>query len=133
MAEVGNGGYGGADDEYWLDKEAEKKVQARFAELPEYDLFSDNPDRELLVRPNLETWCAEQVNDWLVVKDAKKLLKKVATYRSSENAIYTWSSKVKPTPDNIQQLREIGSFKEDDVVLNELPIDEVVGYLRAAS
>lgn len=73
VAAVSNHGHGGCDMVYWSDKAAEAKITAHFAAMPKRDTGMTLRDEPFMMQPDLESWCHEQVTDFLILRDTKRL------------------------------------------------------------
>lgn len=78
-AVVGNEGHGGCNYERFDDPEVEKRVRAHFAAMPEVvQTVGSSPVHTFQMQPDLESWCGEQVEQFLVLREAKKHARKAA-------------------------------------------------------
>ncbi len=80
----------------------------------------------------LEIVIGELVNDFLVMKDLKKSLKKLC-YLNEENKICELAAKHKPTEKNQTDIKNCSWWNDSNILLNELPIDEALKAFRSAA
>lgn len=73
VAVVSNHGHGGCDNQQWLDKAAEAKITAHFAAMPKEATGMTLHEEPFMFQPDLESWCANQVTDFLILRDTKRL------------------------------------------------------------
>lgn len=131
---VKNDGHGGPDFFWPLVRDTGKhmelddRITAINAELGKEQIDIDGTGK-YMIENSLELEIAERMTEWLVLKDAKKLLKKVA-YLGDDGEIYTLKSKYKPTPETIEGLKKASWWKDSYQVLNEQPIEKVVEALK---
>lgn len=79
------------------------------------------------LEPSLETVCGDLLDTFLLRKDFKNVLKKIAMLRPDGNVV-TYPAKVKPTPENIAKAKEINpNFR----CLNTMPEDEAFAIYSA--
>jgi|GEM_PF-6443495 len=83
VADVSNRGQGGCDEQHWIDRDAEAKISAHFASLPEKEVtFGES---SFMVKPDLESWCGEELDVWLILQQVSRIArKKVALAKGSE-------------------------------------------------
>ena len=74
----------------------------------------------------LEIVIGDLVSQWLTDKDIKKMLRKIAYVKNGQ--IYTLPAKFKPVAEHLEGVQKASWWKEDYVLLNTLPIEEVRGY-----
>ena len=75
---------------------------------------------------NVDIFVSDMVNDVLVTKDVKKMLKKVAIF--DEGKVYTYN--VAPSHSKIRT--EIAKKYPKAIILNDLPISEAVEIYAGA-
>lgn len=125
---VQNDGSGGPDNFWPLKTEPGaqvgfyKRVKEIEAELAKEKVDVDGTGK-YWVENSLEIEVGNRVNEWLNLKEAKKLLKKVA-YRKPGGEIFTCN--LAPTEDNLAKVKRQKWWSDDFVMLNTLPIEEVV-------
>jgi hypothetical protein len=78
---------------------------------------------------DLDIVIGDLLNDYLVEKDAKKLVKKVC-YIGNDGNIYSMPTKIKPTEAVLAAIKKQKWWKKSYVLLNEMPIEKVVEYLK---
>lgn len=84
VAEVSNHGHGAPDEQYWHDREAEKKIYAHFAALPKQEV-SLGGGRSFMCQPELDSWCADELGIYLAMKQITGLTsKKVVLFKGAE-------------------------------------------------
>jgi hypothetical protein len=141
VAQVSNQGFGGCDSQDFDSSDIEKAVNDYFKTLPKRIITMGKSGHEVFGEPieldaDLESWCSDQVCEWLIVKDAKKMLKKFHYFRKSDKQIY--SIKVsggkshKLTPVLISNVKKAKWWSDDCICLNELPLNEVIQYMKEA-
>jgi hypothetical protein len=75
----------------------------------------------------LELVVGDLVNDWLIDREIKKILKKVA-YVNDKGELFTLAAKYKPTAQNIEGVQKAAWWKPEYKILNGLPVDEIRQY-----
>jgi len=128
VAKVGNDGHGGPDRVYETNKETMKAVYAYIDSLPkEVTDIKESDGTFWEMDQSLETICGNLVNDFLVLRDVKKALKRVIYTKPNSTDIWELKPKWKPTPDFLAEFK-----KENPTyrILNSLPVDEVVKIWR---
>ena len=75
--------------------------------------------------PNcLEFVVGDLINAHLVIKDVRKCLKRVSYV--SDGALYQLPAKLKPTPENLAKVKQTSWWKDSDVMLNDMHLDDAV-------
>jgi hypothetical protein len=69
---VANRGHGGADEQRIDDAQIAKDIDAYFASLPKEHTHLEMNGEPFMVQPDLESWCHDQITDYLTLKDIKK-------------------------------------------------------------
>ncbi|MFK5948098.1 MAG: hypothetical protein QM500_04940 [Methylococcales bacterium] len=82
----------------------------------------------LNIKEDLEWVVSTLINDWLELKELKKVLKKPTAYNPEDNSIVQWNTSFKPN-----MVEEINKKWPHYVVMNELPQDEALLLFRKAS
>ena len=120
LAIVSNEGHGGADEHYPHPKCAGnfrakmRDVEEYFENLPLAEIgLIDDDGKPVLSQPDLESWCIDQINDWLTVKDIKRKLRSHILFTiAGKSGIY--QSNKRPNP------------SRNATILNDLTIAEIV-------
>jgi len=68
------------------------------------------------------------VTRFQIEKEAQKLMKRVSYVK--DGAIYQLQAKHKPTADVLKAVKDAKWWKDDYIMLNELPVSEVVKYIK---
>ena len=125
---VSNGGHGGCDDVYYLDRRDEGAVEAYIKTLPQrtHESESDGHPVKISGDTTLETVCGELVNDWLVSKDLKAILRKKVLALKDDGKLYTYKV-IEPDKERVTRSAErVAKFENTVKVLNLLPFDEAL-------
>jgi len=115
---VDNAGMGGCDNVFPLDggwsavKELEKAIKEA------------NPDL------NLEIICANLLEEFLVKKDFKRVMKKIAFIKPNEKGIFTMPPRYKPAAAVIAQIKEEAFWAKDVIFLHDLPESEALEVFK---
>lgn len=138
VAAVSNHGHGGCDNQHWFDRAAEAVITAHFKAMPERDTGMELDGKPFMMQDDLETWCAEQVNEFLVMRDYKRTLsRKVVT----TNGITEWSWKCKPAelskvvrgkdgqPTTMRDYILKNSAEAGTVIVNEMTPDQLAAHI----
>ena len=116
---VSNQGHG-CDDVYYLDRRDEGAVEAYIKTLSQWTHECESGDT------TLETVCGEILDDWLVSKDLKTLLRKKVMALKDDGKIYTYKV-IKPNKERVTRSAErVAKFENTVKVLNLLPFDEAL-------
>lgn len=128
FAIVSNQGHGGCDyqdpDERWLKANERGTFQAEITKVNAH-LASTKPIESgeradgstWTIKYDLESWCSEQITKWLVTKDFKKIIKKVAML--DDGKLYTLNAV--PTDANVAIMQKKYPKAQ---FLNAMPFDE---------
>jgi len=87
------------------------------------------PHTEDALKPDIETVCDDLLTEWLVQRDIKNSLRKVCTYDRVNNSVNLWGT-VKD--DKAQVVAYLKKAHPEEVILNGLPMAEVIAYFRKA-
>jgi hypothetical protein len=131
FAEVSNEGHGGSDNVYpikgasndpaFREKLAEIEAQLK-AENPDYEAFGTKLDF------TLESWCARELDTYLLLKQLRADLKKKVLAKYGDGNVYQWKN---PEPSKRAGLIAwIKGKHPEAVILNELPENEVLAIYR---
>lgn len=135
--QASNDGHGGCNSYYPLNgKDNWKEVDALVVSIngwlkdqgPVKSSISQDP--AFLLYKDLDWVISDLVTAKLYEKDAKRITKKIAFFDGENIRVY--AAKFKPTEDNLNQVRDI-LRERGHVLLNDLPIEDVVGYLKRAA
>ena len=127
FAEVSNRGHGAMDDVrpfqggYQAVNALNKRIAATY---PKWGSEFD-PKKGDTLDSTLEIICGGLVNDWLAIKEAKKILRKISAL-DEEGDLVQWPAKLKPTPENIARVR--AKFPEY-TILNDLHIEDAAAFI----
>lgn len=122
---VKNDGHGGCDDYFPLDGQNGKELWEQIRKINE-ELGKETISWEHgTLQNNLELVVDDLLVNWLKQGDARKLLRKIA-YIGEDGKTFTLSAKVKPTESNLAAVQKASWWKKDYVLLNNMPIEEVV-------
>ena len=125
-ATVGNEGHGGCDYQYPKDKALFDKALLDVVQIKGYRDWDSPYDA-------LESWCCNQVNDYLAAKDLKRLLsKRVLFTEPGMPGIYqTQCAKNKATKERWLELYEREQARGDKKqILNLLPFDTALKLFK---
>jgi len=129
-----NDGRGGCTDFYPLNDGSPKETRALVEKIEAHlktllpHVFGDN-DQYSVVQ-NLECVVGDLVNDWLEMKDIKRVLKKISYIKNG--GLYQVSQKgFKPTVENIAKVKKAPWWKSDNVCLNELSAEDALKAYRS--
>jgi hypothetical protein len=76
IADVGNRGHGGCDEQHWLNPNARPEIEAHFAALPKEATGYQIEGVEVMSQPDLESWSNEQVEHFVLLKTIKAACRK---------------------------------------------------------
>lgn len=125
VGKVGNNGHGGCDHEYVEDHEGWAAMQAYIDSIPaEYDEVL-----EFDYKRDLEGFCADIMNNWLVLKDLKKALNKKALITNPAGEVMEMGYKGRKKPDERLFDHAKKQFPEG-TLLNTLPIEDALKLYR---
>ena len=141
FAEVNNDGRGGCDDVYPLNNHRRediaswrKRLQVIEAHLAKTDIVTTikNPDGTFWTYPNnLESECAELMNQYHQKNEVKKILRRVS-YLKPDGNLYQLLAKYKPTPATIGSVKACGWFTDDCIMISGRTPDDAHKVLTAA-
>ena len=84
---------------------------------------------DFTLKNSLELVVGKLMNEWLKLREVKKILKKI-TYIGQNGNVYTLpNAKIKPTKDNLKKIQQASWWKNSYVILNDLPIEKVMAYM----
>lgn len=120
---VGNQGHGGCDDEHRTDPEVWAAMEAYIKTLPmRKPDWLDEEDHEGFPA-SLEVICGGLVNEWLVTKDLKRLLKsRVVFIRDGK----TFQTNKAPNAAALAKWVAEYDAKKDCITLNSLPLANAI-------
>ena len=133
VAIVSNDGHGGCDRDYDHPKfkgdyrATMKAVHDYFKTLPKTDPCEWMPDG---MEQQLEFWCADQVNEFLSVRELKRKFKSHVVYqRKGTGALY--QTKYHPTVTKGEWIidKQAGMTRR---ILNDMPFDEALALWKAS-
>lgn len=122
FANVSNDGHGGADHIHPISgtykdvDELNERIKKTF---PTHERWGKTFTKDI------EWICADLVNEWLDKQFLKKALKKISFLKENEQGLFYLPAKFKPTPQNIEKLKEAYKGKKI-TILNELPFDDAL-------
>ena len=126
---VSNQGHGGGNDYRPLDSGLHYQPTRDFVNLinqelskeilPEYDISND-----------LDIVIGDLVNDKLVEKDVKRMLKRVTFFDGTH--VRQLATKYKPTPDVMERFKNSERWKSSYILLNELSLKDATKIYRTA-
>lgn len=125
FAFVENDGHGGADNVYPLNNLPVEDLPAWRENLAVIEAWLLQTHRT-----DLECCCTDLVTQWLMEKDAKRILRKIA-YLKDDGDVYT-IRKAKPTAENLAKLQQCTWWKPSYVLLNTLPKHEAIARIIKA-
>lgn len=76
VADVANRGHGGCDEQHWRDAKARAEIEAHFAAMPTMPPDNRFDGGSFQLQPDLELWCGEQVERFVVLKVIKAACRK---------------------------------------------------------
>lgn len=127
IAVVSNQGHGGCDSQHFINREVETKVNEYFKSLPKESAYG------MEFEQSLEGFCGDQVNNFLMIKDLQRLLKKKNTLIiSSERGIFTKCFKA-TTQLPLELMIKNAKIKENEVILNSLDFDKALELYKTAA
>lgn len=133
IADVGNHGHGGPDHVHARKghETALAKVEAYFKTLPPLPTEYKMPDGSPMeLTQDLELWCGTQVDDFIVLKDMRRALKrKVLIQKDGKIMEYSWKGLKEVTPKHVEHIR---AKHPEAVILNSLPEVEALRIYKAA-
>lgn len=128
FATVRNDGHGGCDMVDPLGKVTHEDIRKLDATIKKtFPKITDLiPGKEL--DTDLECLCSELVNAFLSKKEYKKILRRVSYIK--DGSIYQMPAKVKPTKENLAEIKRVAPWAKGITFLNELPEEEAFELLR---
>lgn len=87
-------------------------------------------DPNILMGRNLEIVVGELMNDYLTRLQLKRVLKKIAYFDPKDDGVYTMPASRKPTKANLELIKKAKWWNKDNILLNELPADKALEYLK---
>jgi hypothetical protein len=130
VAEVGNSGHGGPDDLHVIDEQALQEVGEYLLPLSQksysdwckkHGLEEKHTDRRnTSIDDAIEWFCCKQVNEWLLKKDLKKMLRKV-TALDKKGQLVQWKKPRAVQMTIKEYAKHIQEQKPDVQVLNLMP------------
>jgi len=126
---VSNRGYGGCDDYEPLGKMTQQQMYDKLEEInnelkKETVYFGENNEHSLT--NDLELVTGDLMNQYHTDKDIKRTLKKMAYVKDGS----IWTSKALPTPENLVGIKRAKWWKDEYILLNGLPIEEIRQYFK---
>ncbi len=124
---VSNDGQGGCDHRYSVKGSPDDmfaRLEAIDEELGKTKIKFDFGDLD----NSLELIVGDLMTKHLIDKDIKKSLKKICYFNSDE--IYTLQAKYKPTPANIEAVKQCDWWKPDSIILNGKSVEECRQYFK---
>lgn len=136
IAQVSNSGQGGSDCQDFVNREVERIVNNYYRSLPKKIITMSKSGHGVFGEPfevseSLEGFCNDSVFEWLLLREAKKLLKKFHYIRKSDMEIRTITGKHIVNAALIANVKKSKWWSDDCVCLNELELDEVIKYMKA--
>ena len=127
---VTNDGWGGCDS-YYKVKGGVANPNLYAAQIDE-ELAKEEIESEFGGLTNsLEIVVGNLVNEYLAAKEIKKVFRRICYVKDDCNhgEYYRAPARVKPNADGFAQLRRQAWWRNDYVILNELPADELKKYI----
>ena len=125
FATVENNGHGGCDNVHPINggwdaiKELEERIKETYPRI-ELEYFEDG------LEPSLEIICGDLVNDFLLKKEFKKVMRRISYIKPNERGIYQLPAKYKPTPEMIAQVKEKAPWAKGVTFLADLSESEAM-------
>lgn len=82
----------------------------------------------MTIENDLDIVTTDLVTEFLVRKDIKKSLRKICYLRDGD--VWSCPAKLKPTPENIERVRNAKWWKPDYQILNNMAIDKLIPIFR---
>lgn len=141
VAVVGNDGHGGCDrvDPVKHDaasiaifKGAIEKITAHFEAQPEKDTGIQNGDgTPYMAKDSLESWCCDQVNLWLAIKDMKRAMKAALLFTKNNGEAGIFNVKISSSDSKERATKWIRDKYPNACILNDLPEQEALAIWRS--
>jgi len=115
---VDNAGMGGCDNVFPFEggRSAVKELEKAIKEA--------NPDLDL------EIICANLIEEFLIKKDLKRVMKKICYVKSDKKGLFQLPAKHKPTPETIATVKQKASWAKDAIFLHDLSESEALEVLK---
>lgn len=132
--------WGGCLQFQWSDKDVEKRIAAE-KRLQDYTASTGGIYIYIndggFHRSSTYVPCADDivnnlVNEYLDAKDMRKALKARIVYSDGEK-LYQTSTKVKPTKDNIEKIKNVSWWKDSYMILNTMSEQTALKWWKAAA
>lgn len=133
IADVCNRGCGGPDDLRTTKGHDEKELEpidAFFKALPEIpSQFTMGDGKTLMLKPDLELWCGERVDEFILTKQYRSIVKrKVLMIEDGKVHEFSWKGLKALTP---QHIEHVAKKYPQAKILNTLPEAEALALFRA--
>ena len=129
FATVENNGHGGCDNVHPISggwaaiKELEERIKSTFPRI-ESEYFEGG------LEPSLEIICGDLVNEFLLKRVFKKVMRRISYVKPNEKGIYQLPAKYKPTTDMIDQFKAKASWAKGVTFLADLTESEAMEVFR---
>lgn len=124
FCKVSNRGHGGCDDYEAIGGDTHQEMYEKIA------VVNAELDKKKVegydFNYNLELVTGDLMNQYHLDKDIKKTLKHLAYVK--EGSI--WTSKALPTPENLVGIKRAKWWKDEYILLNGLPLEEIRQYFK---
>ena len=122
-----NEGHGGCTNFSPLSGNKNKNL---YAEIEDFNGNAEFLETEISGKPfkyknDLESVVGTLLEEWLKLKDLKRILKKAVAYNPEDNNIYSWKTPFSPKFKGM-----VNQQKPDYVFLNDLPLAEAMEYYK---
>lgn len=125
---VSNRGRGGCDDQRWLPGAPRQAVEDHFDAMPAYvQHYGDDID-PFETKPDLESWCSDQITVHGALKDYKRAIRKNVVVGDGASEVTFRAAP--PASDALRA--HIRSKYPEGVILNDLGEDGLRDYINAA-
>jgi len=126
---VSNRGNGGCDDYQSMGKDTHQIMLAKIEVInnvlkKETLHFGENNEHSLT--NNLELVVGELIEQYHTDKDIKRTLKKIAFVKDGK----VWTQSHPPTPEHIKGIQQTKWWKDEYVLLNGKPLEEIRQYFK---
>ena len=117
-----NAGHGGSDEVYSINGGV-KDIWAAYHEIDAElgKTIKKYPEHGFEIAHSLESEVCDIINQWLDDKEIKKVMRTVSYLVGDE----LFTVKAKPTPEVLEKVKRQKWWKEDNVILNGKPMEEL--------
>lgn len=127
LCEADNDGRGGSNS-YFPSAKSPNDWREQLASI-EKELGKETI-KEYNIPNSLEIVVGDLINNTLIVKDVKSLIKRRVAYVSAKPGIFQLPAKYKPSPDLFEQLKKSDWWTPEHELLAEMPLERAVEFYR---